>query len=105
MKSKKDRLINFKNKSKEQYDSKSHSNLLNVGEKVYLESKAVQNKLTPKWQGSSDILKILLNGVNVAIIQKGKRKIVHKKIKTIFFIIYRPIVAADGYRLEPAETF
>jgi len=40
----KDHLINFKNKSTEQYDSKSHSNLIKVDDKVYLESKTVQNK-------------------------------------------------------------
>lgn len=76
----KNRLISNKEKSEERYDEQSYTVPLKGGDKVYLETKASHNKITPKWTGPFKILEILLNNVNIAIKQKGKRKLVHRNL-------------------------
>lgn len=76
----KNRLISIKEKSKKTYDKKTHAKPLKVGDKVYLETKASHNKLTPKWIGPYEILGIAPNSVNITINYKVKNKIVHKNL-------------------------
>jgi hypothetical protein len=70
----KNRLIDNKEKSKEQYDEKSYSVLLEVGNKVYLETKTHRNKLTSKWTGPFEIMEISPNNVNIVIKYKRKKR-------------------------------
>lgn len=90
----KNKLIENKTKSKECYNNKSWSSLLNVGNTWYMETKSFHNKPTSKCIGPFKVLDICPNNLNIPIKRNSKRQIVHRNLLNYFILNYRFMVTS-----------
>jgi hypothetical protein len=79
----KEKLIQRKIKSKDNYDSKEHAIEVHVKDRILLRDDTQKNKLNPLWKGPYDVIEIL-DRENI-VIQRGRRSVVvHKNNVKIY---------------------